>query len=302
MDTTKFTMGIVGLVVIILMVTGAVLPAVEDAQKEQYSEKNNTTQRFTMASISDEIVIGCDASGVIINDVHYDVASSLTTIAIGEDLQISYYKPGPTLAVQSGTLYSGTAVSTAETVTLSNGEFTVSKPTPVTGTYTSPLYLLSSSGDYGVFSGINEGQFGISNESTLWAFVQVAFTIDGVSTSVRGIVSGTPTDIHFVDAWDNTAGTAIALEDITVSWGTAPDKVDDVHYLISHRNITVKYTVDDVEYSADSTFPNGILAPIEYKYISDNDASVISLIGIIPLLLIIVAVLYAVRLMGASRN
>ena len=71
-------------------------------------------------------------------------------------------------------------------------------------------------------------------------------------------------------------------------------------YTLGAASVAITVTYDGTDYSR--THNASIFAPIEYEYISGTDNTYMALMGIIPLMLIIVAVLYAVRLMGGSRN
>ena len=45
-----------------------------------------------------------------------------------------------------------------------------------------------------------------------------------------------------------------------------------------------------------------IYAPIEYKYLSDNDSVIIAMLGIIPVLILLVPIMLVVRSFGVGRD
>lgn len=300
MDTTKFTMGIVGLVVIILMVTGAVIPAVEDAQKDQYSTDNNTNERYlivtdTVATETNPLILELSADNhFIINGVedtqayqaNYDKMWGLNiSIRVHDSNYFQAYVW--TDATTGGTkschklVYDGSVLTGYDTVdSVDTEKFTVN-----TDFFIYPY----SKGTYGQFSITNSTASNLHINKDANVFV-------GAVGNTYEFLKGTYADgfetVGYVGNASYDASTlsytAVLSEDsLTWSFGGAPSIV----------------LTDSTEVSEPlSNAWVSVYAPIEYKYISDSDSSIITLVGIIPLLLIIVAVLYAVRLMGASRN
>ena len=300
MDTTKFTMGIVGLVVIILMVTGAVIPAVENAQKDQYSTDNNSNELYVIAESTEatptnpiELELTVDGF-IIINGVtdtqaftNYSDKIWAENVGIQVGLNSGAYKflyaywtDATTVSTNLATklVYNGSSLAVYDGTTL---KFEVD----------SDYFIYPySKGTYGQFdqrTASLRADLHINKESVVYV---------GTNGNGYGFMKGT-----YADGFQQVGYSGSATLDTRTLTYTSKLSEDGLTWQFDSKPIMVLSDSAEVEESTTSDWIN-IYAPIEYKYISDNDASIISLVGIIPLMLIIVAVLYAVRLMGASRN
>lgn len=302
MDTTKFTMGIVGLVVIILMVTGAVIPAVENAQDDQRTIVQNTGAYYVSKMDSNitaiDFEIAIDGSNVTVNDYTVNLSSySFMRVPIvvtdqffvilnaGGSAAIGYYGYG-------NDVFSSDTISSISISIGSDGTYTATAgATTDSGTITKLIYA-AKNGDMGFFN---------PSVSPVWIDNNVkAYAVTNSWRSGYG-------DMSVLGEFDKSTFTLISsgihtgtMSNVQLS-KTIAESTDLAYKLATSPSFTATLTVSDTDESV--TLSNvGVIAPIDYTTISDNDASMISLFGIIPLLLIIVAVLYAVRLMGASRN
>lgn len=301
LKATSLVYSIVALAVMVMLISTIIIPTVENAQADQYSTANNTDLRFKLVEVTDTIVISCDSTGVFINGTHINISGGSPTIAITPTMQISYYQTAPNMSIQDSVTATAIAIAQTNTITLSNGTYTVDTATPKTGTFEGPLYVIDTNGDYANYATTSTSPFYINNDGVMRGYLQTNVTVGEDTVGLRAIFEGTVSGLTIVSAFDNNAHEAIDTDDLSITFNVAPVQVDSVHYKVADRNVTVKYTVEGVDYTASVTITNGFIAPLEYKYIGDNDSSIITLLGIIPMLLIIVAVLFAVRLIG-SRN
>lgn len=296
MDTTKFTMGIVGLVVIILMVTGAVLPVVQSSQESLLVKEQNTDYNYVLVSDDDTTyevlkkatedasptINGVEIQSIVGGTGAFDVdliwdKGVLTTGRNAEDSWNTnltvYFDDNGSL---TGNQYVKSAVFSSGVVTL-----TTTSDTVLTSTY-EYLLLPSENGTYASYtsSDISTKDVYADSNSTIYYYSDY-----WVSSML--IASGTIKDLAVSLAYSNnvdvTTSVSIAVVSEPTEYG-ASNKIDSID--------VTGFTLRNVQ----------VFVPIEYSAVEENSGSEYALIGIIPLLLIIVAVLYAVRLMGASRN
>lgn len=289
MDTTKFTMGIVGLVVIILMVTGAVIPAVENGQSEIRTETQNTGYSY-LATSTDNLNLTAsfdsDTSTLTINGYAIVLTATVPIFVCGDDVAV---------CTTTGIRFEGadgTVVPTASAIEVVDGAYTVTTSTdPVTGDLSgTSITYLTENGKLSYFA--PSASFNCNEDSKIQMF-RIGVSISGVARTHIDAV-GTVKNLTSIIKTSTNDG-FVEWTDVVV---TADYTEQDGYYTVSKLNYTGTYNGQTYTGSvATMSF-----APTTYKYISDSDSSMISLFSIIPLLLIIVAVLYAVRLMGASRN
>ena len=311
MDTTKFTMGIVGLVVIILMVTGAVLPAVEDAQKDQSSVALNTSERYSIATPTELVTINTvDGTGML-NDipVHQVIgyedqteASDATLMAyVVTDKSLYYSK----ITISSGTVSSGSWVgydlvvntmlntdpgspfninTEGSSVVIEGNTITTTLPGGTVDTTINWCMIPDGGGKYGAYlrQGIPDYNVCVDDGKTVYAV-----SVGAWASKQFSIIYGTV----------NNMSNILAYNGGTAQTGTYTINTQKTDYDASNKIISI--VSDGI---SNNTTNSELFVPIEYTKISSDQNTLSVLFGIIPLLLIIVAVLYAVRLMGASRN
>lgn len=304
MDTTKFTMGIVGLVVIILMVTGAVLPAVENAQAEQATTANNTDMRYT-ASLDPvgQYVVESKTDGLYVNDklaCLIPTGSNYFFVIRGNDFTAAYTTTGAlVMSIISTGLTSTISLDSGDKFIFDNGtvsRFEADDSSTTTVTTYSYLVIPDSVGKYGLFT-LGGGHFFHINAN-------VPLYLLMASTSVNSSYSGGNTFIETNSAGQIKKNVTTYLSDgsLVTDSSTAGLSATLTSTMIGDIDIKVTGISFNSTSASGATTVTYALAPVEYKFIDSEDAQYRALFAIIPLLLIIVAVLYAVRLMGASRN
>lgn len=277
-------MGIVGLVVIILMVTGAVLPAVENAQNTQITETNNTTQRYFVSSSALSVELGAADGEATINGVKVSqITTSDSAYAFTDKFALRSLKSSDTWSTWMiiGLFDTTETITKIEgaTVSIVDGSATITRISNPSDTFTcevSKVMYPSATGDYGLFYTSNSTPLYVDADSDLYRI-----KVGGTNAYVQ---AGKMDTLTAYFTYDN--GTITTGETYTVPSAEHIEEYGSDYY---------KITESPGSFGA-------FVAPIKYHIVADNDSMLISLFGIIPLLLIIVAVLYAVRLMGASRN
>lgn len=307
MDTTKFTMGIVGLVVIILMVTGAVIPAVEDAQYDITEKEQNTAQKFHALKGADlNTTISVNDSAVLtIGDKTYTwTETSNLSVLISDEFTVEaiLYNGDCLLKIfdYQNNIYNGSIDTITLTISSGTVSYTLSA-TDYTAELKGDVLILDDNGDYGIFQGRSATLY-VDLDSKVY---MVCTNVDvSLSSRLDYVVSGTMDKLKAC-TYFQTMPTFTDTTDTTTITVTNLTKSDDGHTYILKPDVKVTLSVNlggsSASLDANNAWNASILAPIEYTVTDSNDSGAV-LLGIIPLLLIIVAVLYAVRLMGASRN
>ena len=293
----SMTYKVVALVLIILVIVSVALPVIEDAQLEIRTETNNTTANFNTVSVSDvpnlDLTVTASASGTTIGDW----TNNTTLIVLMSDNFYAQYYQGHFLVFDvANDIFNGNTTSIViddgvATYTVSNVEYTVE----LEGT----VYYGANEGDSGLFT----GSFNI-NKKTGFELTPMRIQLTAEDTStiyLVGAAKGTVDKMEFVTAsvWDSVNSEYIEVDPKTITATLNVTESDDGYYTVGN-GVSYSMTYNDVVYSG-TTSNAQKFAPIEYGYIAESDSQFINLIGIIPLLLIICAVMFAVRMIG-SRN
>lgn len=300
MDAQKLVMGIVGLAVIIMVTVAVVFPAVENAQKDQYSTENNPEGIYSMALSSGTVTVSVNTTNghMIINGVEdtqeVSVSGStpeklwLKNVGINLKLSTDTYL----FAIRYWSDATTTSTYDADTIVYSNGSATLLRNDAEVLTVESDFFMYpDSKGTYGMYDLRTDpprSDVYINMDSTVYV---------GASAGLQyGLMKG-----NYDDGFSVVGYSGDASRDTVSLTYTTTESDDGLTWQFASAPTLVRSDSGGVESDTTSGWVYAYV-PLEYKYISDSDASILSLLGIIPLLLIIVAVLYAVRLMGTSRN
>lgn len=327
MDTTKFTMGIVGLVVIILMVTGAVIPAVE-----------NSETIVTEATFSNEDVLTTGEFGSysttsvnLVFDLSADTATTIGDAVVtynGENVNMrSGFNRHMVVVTNSlyididGAGYSNkifyvTGIDSTDTfnkatgISFGNYVYTISydasaKTVSLSSTADGFTTLVFENQDL-FWSIAPKNQYSYSNSAANMASVYVGQK--DIENKTVGILASNATltiddSSYYFECVYDKSGVHVITDytgeyTVTYSWGNNLTLVDGSTDVYKGAAFTFTLSVDgsDTTLTPLRTF---LKYEVEGHEVTNSEAA---LFAIIPLLLIIVAVLYAVRLMGASRN
>lgn len=307
MDAQKLVMGIVGLAVMVMVITAVVLPTVQNAQNEQVTEYNNTVETYLAASPTEvnlEFVPG-DSAGTTfsINGKDYTVANG-TFVMISDNVQVRYISSNNRLALVDTDYPQTSNGITVTTLVITNGSYVLNEglTNEYTGTVKGTVYVVSDVGKYGLYGG--DTRFAVDADSEFSMFIdKVLDTNTGLR--IFASITGNPVDgftVNSLTKYTTADGFAAGdPDDLSVNFYTDSLKLveNGSHYTWNGR-ISYVYDNNGVDITVSSQFSTWY-APLAYTDISDANDTIRVLFGLIPLLLIIVVVLYAVRLMG-SRN
>lgn len=297
MNIDKSVFGVLSILVAVIVVATVAIPVIEDSSKEIKTLKNNTTEAFFVSESDDEpIVITADNVGNY--TINGEPFTKSTLIALNEGFTIRYsgtnlqirnlkdttynYDESPSLASQSVTIHNGV-------LTTGSGK---------SFSYTGPVLYKSENGTYG--QTVYGQEYYIDNDATIYTDIGLNFGTDNYLALM--IMKGTWQDMKVTAASNNESGTVTVL--------------DPADFTVSLQGITQDTAISGLAKNTriDATFDNGVesqsgtasqtrylWAPIEYHTITNNDSTMISILQIVPLLLLIVPVMMAVR-MYSSRG
>lgn len=305
----SITAKVVALAVIVLVVCTCAIPVIMDSQEQIKSTSNNVdvsyrvidatmTETYEYAVVDGKLYCngteivgftfptgGARLYGVFDSDRNLGQVLSSGGIIIGSvlpDVQETVVAAdSDKLIYNAGTIqiYTG---STEQTVDLVSYEWAIVPYFPED----SKLGRVAIVGDHQKY---------VSNDSEIY-LIEAASVINSSWTSggvARLVVTpdGIVKSMYATYVESGTLKTSTDTTGISVSGFT---KVDDVHY--SFTNLTLTTPAGTIQVY------NNAYIPIEYEYISSDDSTLRSLIGILPILLIMIPVLFAARMLKDSRN
>lgn len=289
------TQKIIAIAVTIIIISTVAIPVIDDVQKEIATTGNNSAFSF-MASTGSDITTSITNvdSTISIGDLVISKTGDVhaATILISSGLIINTYSS--TLRVTDISNDIQLAQVTAIDITSGAYSYTVSG-TDYSGTLAGDVLFLSDTGTYGYFDSISDLKLN-SNSKVYVTYAVTPFRdSSNNSLSLTGVISGT-----IKDGMSGTLYKYVSSEFVSVSSSSTINAVDEDGIMYSLTNIESSAIDSSVTYNR--TVTGGIFAPIEYKYISDSDESLINLIGILPIMLILVPLMMAVRMMALKRN
>lgn len=290
--------GVVCLVVIVILIATVGIPVIEDAQKEQISVEQNTTEKFAVSSgeIS-EVTISITEGSLTVNDYVITTTGS-RMVAFADDFFI--YSNSATSSLGLAIDGTSTIVSGLTEIVINDANKTISYSSS-TANYTGTLYYASEKGDYGSFAYSNPVYF--NDDSILFFSVfDGPFVNNELSpNTIRGSVffKGTYDDLQKMVAIKtlNNVSTAPNAAAVTLSDITEVDSICKSTNAQTLFDMTITDDTGTYSYSRPSGNWYQMIAPIEYQYISDNDSMIVSLLSVIPLVLLIIPVMIAVNMM-----
>lgn len=273
---------VIALTIIVILIATAALPVISDSQTTLLVEENNAGLRYyatEQVTSETEITIptGTDfvIDGVTFEAEQYDivlVSSSLCVRVINNAYQVVDFVNAMHRTV--------TAISIA-----SDGTYTTNDPT-CTGTIEGTVIIASPTGDYGLFpSGVT---LKINEDSKLYSYGRFQHETDQVAY----LVEGTITNMSLAALYDVTSQTALTPSNFTLAVNdekVTPD-AHNVSYSVVNTGL-LSITHDEVTV----TIPSLVLfAPVSYDVVGNSQHY--TLLGVLPILMIIAAVLFTLRI------
>lgn len=300
MNIDKSVFGVLSILVAIIVVATVAIPVIEDSSKEIKTTQNNVSERYMMSeSTVGEITIEATktAGTFIINGESKTINAGDYAdfwCVLTNNLFVRLYSTSSWVTFD-GLPVSSTNLGTTGKVVINSEGWTVTVPSgsgagTYTGTYDWICYP-NEKGNYGLYRYSVSAAY-VDNDATVFAIKESPNVSEGVMTIPTVIWSGS------IDGGDNTkiAWDRTNNQTLDVSSST------DVYIKYSEKGeISTKMSSVTVEYGDNSATISTVIIPIEYHVITENDSAMISILQIVPLLLLIVPVMMAVR-MYSSRG
>lgn len=268
--------------VAVILICLVAIPLIQTSSEGIYSTENNTTERFMMASAGSTETVTLEFSkttGYSVNGVVIPQPSTATW-------DVKAFWPGG-FAKYNGVGFMEINGNGAES------RFNITKivydPVEKTLTYTATsgdvvienvpyMYYMAEDGDYGLF--ISNNAISINKDSEYFVFIENTNLRDfGAYRSGYLYKNDTLVDT-IIDPKFAGVDSANNFQDTTISFNLNIEDVDSKHFVINGLSDTVINGTPQPKIYA------SIVAPIEYKYITDNESIIISLLDLIPILLI----------------
>lgn len=287
MNIDKSVFGVLSILVAVIIVATVAIPVIEDSSKDIHSTVQNTTQRYYATSSSDlseDLTITLETDNTYtINGERYDASpNNIVMITDTGDMWVIYsnnynlYQKSDNYAQRSLGIGGFTTFYTDGTY-----KATTSAGVEYTGTFSNVIYP-SKDGDLGYF--LNSTAYADDASDVIF------FSISGTNGAMFAIkYKATGEEVEKIVS-PFASGAEVTLTDAAISYNSTDETIAD------NAINGLTYKVGDTSYTL-----RAFIAPLEYKTISENDSAMISILQIVPLLLLIVPVMMAVR-MYSSRG
>lgn len=265
--------------VAVILICLVAIPLIQTSSEGIYSTTNNTTEMFLMTSAKDTESVTLEfATG------SYKVNGEEVPTVGNTTYRIKAFWPGGMLKAPSTAViqFNEDGNSSVKNVTK-----LVYDPEKRTITYTVAsgdtvienvpyIYYMSNNGDYGLFRTLEVCN--ISKNTDYFVFCDDTFR-SGFGSYKSGYIykNGEVVDTILDPKFAPNQNDYTAA---TISFDLNIVDVDSQHFTVGPQT-----TVSVNDTTLDNTFIS-VIAPIEYKYVSDNDSIVITILDLIPILLI----------------
>lgn len=297
MNIDKSVFGVLSILVAVIVVATVAIPVIENSQSSIHTVSMNTNEYYTVQTDMDPLTIeftnpatgefkinGIDAK---VGTAPYTNTFKLFGDTINIELTSSYSvfidsATGVRKAITSGATFSMDA----------NGSWTFDMGgSQTTGTTTVIVYN-DPNGNYGYYpiSAITSPGIYVTKGSEIY----LASTGSGDPTIMRAkaiINDQTTTELIYALVTDSTTATP-SSKTVTVNVQTSE---------IENNNLSLQITAASFLIDGSTTVPAQVYVPVEYKSTSNDTRTMVNVLSIIPLLLLIVPVMMAVR-MYSSRG
>lgn len=292
----------------VLVFSALLVPIVNDAQYSTATATLNATENFNAVyteNLETDITVELDTdNNLVVNGAIITPALDLTeTVVVTNQFVITYDGSALTFLGLSGGSLTSIAIhpdGTYDVVKTDNSTFT--------GTGVNVIIYPDNNGKYGAFVQGN------GHES---------FWLDNGKTAYLSFLSGGVTDNNEIDHYVNCLYSATnenyetvwhtiySLEDPAGSWVDLPStlklnqpytkEVGDFAVKWDTNNYTVTFTNDSGEFDKIVGSPI-VYAPLEYHYLAEKDGALYTMIGVIPLIVIIGLIAGIVGVVAVRRN
>lgn len=292
------TQKIIAIAVTIIIISTVAIPIIDDLQDQQTTVVQNTTEKYVSSANTDgAVTLSFVGTSFYVNGVETDKPTWAVLAASPKMILASSGATATTMQLITKDLR---VVITSLTWNNGNVSYVAGDSTEGTVSDVGDIFYVAKKGDYGLFYGttddyhINVDQKALVVAHKGWASTSPAF--DGVFELKNGEFTASDFTLEA-----NTLTYGEPFADVT-TWsfgGSIVKDGDSPNYVVSPLSLTYVNPSNSTSYTDVGVY---VFAPLAYNIISSEDASMINLIGIIPIILILVPLMMAVRMMALKRN
>lgn len=268
--------------VAVILVCLVAVPLIDQSSESVYTMDQNTTQYYMMSDKTTNVTIQYTDGKVLLNDTEIPLSKTqYLPVIITDSFIVS------TLSTDLYVFHDNVRDRTT-TLTMSDGSAKYTDTTSSTQkdlSYTMNC-VLSENGNYGLFkTSPSKQSFNVSKDNTYYVMPYNSFRSSfGTCYGLYEYKGAEMVDAIIPAAFSPTSPNDIpAAESVVFNIGIDETNSDRAHYNISLNSTNTNATLNDVAVPADSMI---FLAPIEYKMISQNDSTILTILDLIPVLLI----------------
>lgn len=278
---------VVAIAIIVLIVSTVAVPVIEDAQNNVAVEKQMSGQLYSAVGTKETITLGYSGSfptfnGIEMPNLYPDQTRYMiltdTAIAVCEYTQQAWTP----WYVKTNNLLTNTPIDdVGYSVLFENGTLTVTAASTSLTTY-SWLMVPDKNGDYGVWN-YTERPWFVDDDSIIY----LGLNLNAITYVASGTLDALTVNLFIENG--------VLGNDVTVNVTSAPTAD-------GQSNVLSGLSLDNAGTTVELRNFAKIFVPLKYHVIDDSGEALYNLIGILPILLFLVPVMFAVRMIQTRRN
>ena len=286
------TQKIIAIAVTIIIISTVALPVIQDMQNAQIVEEMQSGELYSVKHTNEKVTLGYDSTygptlnGVALSSIYTGQTKETTRYYVICDSVVgfAFY----TLSTQSWSYWAIKSTSSLTNVSINNASYSAvfeSGTVTITAssTYTSSydyLVIPDTTGNYGIWD-YSDRPWHVDSDSTIYA---------ALNTTARSyLIAGKISDLKV--EFEISSGSLVTGSTASASYVPTDD---------GKSNVLSGITLNSGGSSASIVDYAVVVCPLSYHTISDD--RMYDLIGIIPIFLILVPVMLAVRMITLRRN
>lgn len=286
--------GVTSILIVVLIITATVIPIVQISQEDIKSTAQNATVYYSMIDIGEdvELTLSVGDSKILINgeDVSVGLTRSMPLFMAGD---LAIFANGTTgfWVVGGTTQYYAPSADITVTTTAATSSYVVTwtgLESDIEGTYSKAMYL-SKNGTYGAFT-----------TST----TSVYLNHDATAYYCKGGYTAGPSQWFTLVSYNKTDGfnyliAKTSSNSYSMSNTCSVSTIEEAEYadLVSFTSVVKAIKIAD-ETETPLSASGVIIAPIDYTVVTDSDSVMRTMLGIIPIMMLLLPIFIVVRLIS----
>lgn len=281
MEAGNFMKAVIASVVLIVIVMVVVIPVLQDASYEAIGKNNPDAYANEVPASA---TFTWTATGYTMNDeaIAWDAGK---VFFVSDDIAIQ--RNASSFVVYNYDAPADGGPTSSVSIAAGTASYTVSSSAK-TATVGTAYYIGSETGTMGVY---NSGSFDIDQADSMTGFANITVKNGSTTINLRGTITGTVEDLDYggvvaMSGGSATAATGTATVEMNSNSITEPNS--KIYAVASKSTVNVTYVDDGTTYTGtnDSAGMTWI-APLEFTQVTASGGAIESMIGIVPLLMIV---------------